>query len=170
MSVNNVQRRNIGFRNFVRYYRNKYKKSERPDISVFRDLVNSYHKFIRNKIIEGHQVVLPQYCGALWIVGKKDNPRKAKNVETNLLLGIVPNWAETLKLWKRDPEAKAKKKIIYCDNLHTDGVRYKISWLRKNARNGNIMFYFFRPCKEFRRSVHKRIMEGAEYYVKNYGY
>ena len=54
---------------------------------------------------------------------------------------LPPNWAKTKELWEKNPEAKAKKQLVYCTNDHTNGIRYKIIWSKRRVLVENKTLY-----------------------------
>lgn len=139
-----------------------YKETvENPvDIKTYLLLTAEYNKFLINKVLEGKEVTLPSRMGTLSILGKK---HKIKIGENGEILGLAPDWVETKKLWEKSPEAKEAKKLIYHTNSHTEGVRYKFLWAKKNVLVENKTLYSLRLTRTNKRAVHQKIIDGAQY-------
>ena len=149
--------------NIRKSYKNYRRISENPlDVKNYIYLANDYNKFLMEKLFEGHEVTLPLKMGTLEIVGRK---QELKYNEDGKLL-LPPNWGETKKLWESNPKAKEEKKLIYCLNEHTDGIRYSVRWSKDGMMVRNKMLYSLKLSRENKRRIHKEILKGKEYFVK----
>ncbi len=125
------------------------------------DIVTGFMKFISEKVIAGESVTLPKKTGILRVTGKKMKP---KMNEDGFLKGVVTNWKETILLWKRNSEAKKKKKRIYFLNEHTNGIRYKIQWLIGFSTLDNKNIYRFAASRTTSRAIGKEILVNKKEY------
>ena len=130
------------------------------DIKIYLNLISSYNKFLMEKVLEGKEVTLPSRMGTLSIVGKE---QKIRFNEEGKLIGLAPDWVQTKILWESNSEAKAQKKILYHTNSHTDSVRYKYLWSKKNVLVENKTLYSLRLTRTNKRAVHTKIMSGIKY-------
>lgn len=154
-------------KNLNRNLRDSYKKylqtTENPiDVKSYVLINNLYNKFLMSKVLEGHEVTLPARLGTLCVLGTKSKVR----YEDGQVKGLAPDWVGTKKLWDSNPEAKAKKTLLYHTNAHTDGVRYKIHWSKSNVMVENKTLYALQLTRENKRSVHGAILEGKQYKTK----
>jgi len=62
-------------------------------------------------------------------------------------------------MWAEDPEMKAKKKVIFNLNNHTDGYTFKITWIKNNCNMFKKKFYKLVPVRDFKRQVPKLLKE-----------
>lgn len=135
------------------------------NVKDFTDINKLYNKFLIRKALAGEVVTIPARMGTLSIQGKKieitlDENGKIKN--------LAPNWAATKRLWDSNPKAKEEKKLIYCTNENTDGIRYKWLWSKFNMLVENKALYTLILTRENKRLAHKSIVEGKiNYIVKN---
>ena len=139
-----------------------YKESvENPtDIKTYLLIAADYNKFLIDKVLAGKEVTLPSRMGTLSILGKEQNIRFD---DQGHVIGLAPDWVKTKELWKNNPQAKKEKKLLYHTNAHTDNVRYKFLWSKKNVLVENKTLYSLRLTRTNKRAVHKKIMEGAQY-------
>lgn len=139
-----------------------YKQSvENPiDIKTYLILAADYNKFLIDKVLEGKEVTLPSRMGTLSILGKE---QQIKFDEEGKVKGLAPDWVRTKELWELNPQAKAEKKLLYHMNSHTDNVRYKFLWSKKNVLVENKTLYSLRLTRTNKRAVHQKILEGAQY-------
>ena len=135
------------------------------DTKEFRKIVNGFHQFIADKIIEGETVRLPEKLGELKIVGKKVTPRI--DPETGNVVGLAPDWGETRKLWAKCPECEEEKQLVYHLNEHTDGIRYKVAWGKTGVFLHNRDFYAFTAVRSLKRALKGAIDRGKEYFCIN---
>ena len=130
------------------------------DIKVYLRLAADYNKFLISKVLDGKEVTLPSRMGTLSIVGRK---QKVKFDEEGNPTGLAPDWVRTKLLWARDSIAKANRKLLFHLNSHTENVRYKFLWSKKNVLVENKTLYSLRLTRTNKRAVHKKIIEGAQY-------
>jgi|TARA_R100001377_G_scaffold85310_2_gene71539 hypothetical protein len=142
-----------------------YKESvDNPvDIKTYVKLSGLYNKFLMNKVLEGETVTLPCRLGNIYVAGRK---QKVRFDEDGNVQGLAPDWVGTKKLWESNPEAKEKKQLLYHLNAHTDNVRYKYVWSKKDVLVKNKTLYSLRLTRTNKRAVHKRIIEGQQYITK----
>jgi hypothetical protein len=145
----------------------KYYKSEVDDpvdIKTYLTIVSDFIQFLMNKVFDGFEVKLPARLGSFQIIGRKVKP---KLDEGGNVIGLAPNWAETKKLWDRDKEAKDKKELVYCFNEHTNGVKYKFLWSKKNVNVRNKGIYSIKFSRANKRKINDLLKNGKEYIVLN---
>lgn len=116
----------------------------------FKQINRDYNQFIRQKILEGHSIGLPQNLGILLVRGRKGKPFYDKDGN---LRGLPIDWNATKKFRESNPEAKEQRKVIYHTNEHTDGVIFKIAWKFRNVWAHNKELYYFKPAFHFKRDV-----------------
>lgn len=130
------------------------------DIKDYLLLAAQYNSFLIEKVLAGKEVTLPSRMGTLSIVGRK---QKIRFDEDGKVVGLAPDWVKTKELWANNPQAKKEKKLLYHTNSHTDNVRYKFLWSKKNVAVENKTLYSLRLTRDNKRAVHKKIMEGTLY-------
>ena len=127
-------------------------------------VANDFNKHIMDLVLEGNEVKLPERLGVISVRGKK--------IETKFdeELGRISNqsidFGETNKMWKKHPELKEKKQVVYHLNEHTNGVRYKYFWSRDRVLVENKMFYTMIFTRANKRRVSALIQGGKEYYIE----
>jgi hypothetical protein len=145
-------------------YKRYFKETEKPvELNTFIPIANEYMEFLMKKVLEGEEVTMPARLGTLFIQGVKK--KLAFNKDGVPML--PPNWGETKKLWDKNPDAKATKKIVYCLNEETNGVVYKLHWSKNRVPIENKLFYNFILTRGNKRAIHKEIKQGKEYIIKS---
>ena len=139
-----------------------YKQSavDPVDIKTYLLLAADYNKFLIDKVLTGKEVTLPSRMGTLSITGKK---QEIKFDEDGKVTGLAPDWVKTKELWANNPQAKKEKKRIFHTNDHTDNVRYKFLWSKKNVLVENKTLYSLRLTRTNKRAVYSKILKGAQY-------
>ena len=130
------------------------------DIKNYLLLTADYNKFLIDKVLAGKEVTLPSRMGTLSITGKK---QQIKFDEDGKVIGLAPDWVKTKQLWENNTQAKREKKRIFHTNDHTDNVRYKFLWSKRNVLVENKTLYSLRLTRTNKRAVHSKILEGAQY-------
>lgn len=152
-------------RKSYKLYKQSYTKQNMHlalDSKTYIDIANNYNKFLFEKVLAGEEITLPAKMGTLYIIGSK---QKIKFDENGVPL-LPPDWAKTIEYWKKHPEAKENKKVIYCTNEHTNGVRYKILWSKKRIMVENKTLYSLRLTRTNKRFINASIKKGKEYLIK----
>lgn len=145
--------------------RDSYKLLESKFVNVvdFVRLCNDYNKFLVSKILEGYEITLPYRLGTMQILGSKTVIKFNEDGSPNL----PPDWVKTKQLWDKCPECKSKRQRVFHTNDHTSNVRYKLIWHKKRVIIRNKTLYSFRLTRTNKRDIHKSIINGKEYLVKN---
>jgi len=155
-----MQKTNLNIRSSYKRYS---KEMEKPvELKTFIPIANGYMEFLIEKVISGEEVTLPAKLGTLFIQGVK----KKLVFNRDGIPMLPPNWGETKKLWDRNPDAKATKKVVYCLNEETNGVVYKLHWSKNRVPIENKLYYNFILTRENKRAIHKQIKQGKEYLIK----
>jgi len=130
----------------------------------YTNICSLYHKFLIRKILEGNIVRLPAKMGTLCVTGKK---QKIRRDEQGNIISLAPDWRKTIEYWKKNETAKQNKKIIYCTNEHSNGVRYKYLWSKKNVTVPYKNLYSLRLVRENKRAVRDAVLRGQEFLITN---
>lgn len=141
-----------------------YKKSNSVIMSItnYCKIAALYNKFLLGKVLDGYEVFLPCRLGTLSIVGRKQKYR----VENGEIKGLAPDWVKTKELWLKNEEARRSKKLLYHMNTHTDGVRYKYIWSKKNVLVTNKTLYSLRMTRGNKRTANALIVQGKAFKTK----
>lgn len=111
--------------------------------SLYRKIIFAIHKHFRDILDYGGEVLFPMAGGRLYITCMDLTRWKTNNKYT------VVNWPATSELWKKDPEAKARKERIFCTNTWYYFITYNVA----DALYKNKIFVNFAPGEFFIRSV-----------------
>jgi hypothetical protein len=133
------------------------------DEGTYKKIVVGFNAFLAEKILDGYDVYLPGNLGHMGIRGMHVNPQVNKEGEIS---GLPVDWKETRNLWRTDPIARAKKKLIYHFNEHTNGVTYTVHWHKEHIEIPNRTIYSFRISREIRDKMRIAIKAGVEYAEK----
>lgn len=138
-----------------------YKSSvEKPvNKATYKNINYEFNRFLMEKVKEGHTISLPEKIGKVSVLGKKQKLR----FEEGKIKGLAPDWVKTKKLWESNPIAKEKKQLLYHENNHTDGVRYKYIWWKKGIILHNKALYSLRVTRENKRTISSVIVNGANF-------
>lgn len=149
----------------VRLSYRAYKKNNPNgvDLKTFRDIYFRFNKFIVKKTLEGKEVTLPAGLGTVYIFGTKTKPKFDENGKVK---GLAPDWVRTKKLWEGNLQAKQSKKLVYCTNEHTGGIRYKFFWSKNRVWVLNKNLYSFQLARINKRSIMNLVKRGKEYIIK----
>lgn len=129
------------------------------DKKLYMSIIKMFIGAILDAILESHKVKFPCKMGTLLVLGKKENPK----LVNGKIHGLAPHWGDTNKLWARDPQAKAEKRVLYCDNTATNGYRYRFLWSRPEAYAKNKALYCLRMTNRNKKRLSNKILAGQEY-------
>ncbi len=150
-------------RTSYKFYR---KNNEDPKaLREYLDVLYGFFDYMRELILDGSKVALPERLGNMTIIGKK---QKVIFDDEGNITNLNPDWKSTNELWSKCEECKEKKQLVYHFNEHTNRVLYKLLWSKSRVLVTNKGMYYFKPCRDFKRTLAKLIKEGKEYII-NYG-
>ncbi len=135
-------------------------KGSPVDQKTYIDINKRFMKFLVKKVLLTFEIALPFKFGYLSIVGKK---RKPKLDEDGNIVGLPVDWKATKELWKRDLDAKLRKKKIFHLNPHTDGYSFKWKWSKKILRYKFKTLYSLQLARDNKRAVPILIDKGIKY-------
>jgi hypothetical protein len=152
--------KNKSIRDTYKIYKKEIKNP--TDLDTYVKLTAAYNEFMIEKVLEGHEIGLPERVGTLCIQGKKIKPLlDEKGTPTN----VPVNWKATYDLWKRNPKAEEQNKVIRYLNEETDGIRYKYFWSKKNVWLENKYLYSLKVVRRHKRGVADLVRKGKEFAI-----
>lgn len=139
----------------------KYKKETNTKLTAteYVKIIGEFSKFLIQKLMDKHTIVLPCRLGSICVVGKEQNLR----LVNGKVIGLAPDWVKTKKLWENNQKAKEEKKLVYHTNSETDGVIYKYQWFKKKALVVNKYYYSLRMSRYNKRLLHSLIKSGEQF-------
>lgn len=142
-----------------------YKNTSNNPVAInqYIEIAKKFMKFLSSELLDKGEINIPERLGKLNIFGKKVKIV----IEDNQIKGLAPDWAETKKLWEKDPEAKENKQLAYHFNENTNGIRYKICWSKNRVLVSNKTLYNLRMTRTNKRALSNLVKEGKEYLIKN---
>ena len=145
----------------VRDMYKKYKKDTDTKLTgtEYVKIVGEFSKFIVQKLMDKHEVLLPCRLGSISVMGKEQNLR----IVDGKVKGLAPDWVKTKKLWDSNPKAKEEKKLVYHTNSETDGVIFRYQWFKKKALVVNKYYYSLRMSRFNKRLLHSLIKNGEQF-------
>lgn len=119
-------------------YNNFCKKNPSIKISFdeWKNIIYSFNESFKNYILEtGERAKLPAGFGEFSINKKKR--RKMKGVDGKEFVNLPIDWQKT----------KAKGKVIYNFNYHTEGYFFGWVWFKETARLKQTDLWYFKPTR-----------------------
>jgi len=119
-------------------YNNFCKKNPSIKISFdeWKNIVYSFNESFKNYILEtGERAKLPAGFGEFSINKKKR--RKMKGIDGKEFVNLPIDWQKT----------KAKGKVIYNFNYHTEGYFFGWIWFKETARLKQTDLWYFKPTR-----------------------
>lgn len=119
----------------------------------FYSIIRRMNNLLADALIHGHDIELPCRMGVIE-VRKYDARISIENgkVKTNLPV----DWDRTLKLWSEDEEAYKERALIKMEEKEIFSIFYN----RTAANYKNKSFYEFRPNRQLKLQIKKRIKSG----------
>ena len=102
----------------------------------FYAIVRQVNQRLAHEIALGHGVRLPEKMGAFEL---RKSERGVSIVDGKLKNTYPVDWAETLKLWCQDEEAKREKILLRRQEPYV----YRVKYVKDNATYENKIFYQF---------------------------
>lgn len=119
----------------------------------FYAIVRGINRLIAEQIAKGQTIRFPERMGTLEL---RKHSCGAKLVDNKLKIIYPVDWAETIKLWYNDPEAKRRKTLLRRENPWA----YKVLYLQGDATYDNKCFYQFALNTFIKKALCKNIREG----------
>lgn len=119
----------------------------------FYSIIRRMNNLLADALIHGHDIELPCRMGVIE-VRKYDARISIENgkVKTNLPV----DWDRTLKLWSEDEEAYKERTLIKMEEKEIFSIFYN----RTAANYKNKSFYEFRPNRQLKLMIKRRIKAG----------
>lgn len=122
--------------------------------SQFGKIVKEINKFYASQIASGITVRLPARIGKVQVYYNKT--KTYVNEDGSVWTSRKINWYATSKLYKEDPEAKAKHLRV----RNEPEIYYDIDLNIKSRRFNNMQFFRFRPSRGLKRKMYECIDNG----------
>lgn len=106
-------------------FKNAHKSNDH--INILSKILMTFSRIQRDALLRGETLELPYGLGKLQLVRKHNPIRFVKGKRLNPMTTI--DWVATKKLWKEDPEAKAKRTIMkeVMPNYNDDYIKVQYS-------------------------------------------
>lgn len=134
----------------------KHYDEEVPSWVEVRKVVSHIGKFAQEKILEGFELQLPLRLGSI-----KISCRQLDIKYNDGKINLPINWKATKEYFKEH----GVKKYIYHMNVHNDKI-CKVKWLPNGCNWKNKSYYVFKPCRQLKRNIAKKIINENTYYSK----
>ena len=119
----------------------------------FYSIIRRMNNLLADALIHGHDIELPCRMGIIEV--RKNDARisiEGGKVKTNLPV----DWDRTLKLWSEDEEAYKERTLIKMEEKEIFSIFYN----RTAANYKNKSFYEFRPNRQLKLMIKRRIKAG----------
>lgn len=145
-------RNSLGVKDAFYFYR-KHRPDDSKfvlDASEYLKIIRSVNNIIRDLIINGEEISLPEGMGKLEL-RKRQTIVEIKNgkLKTNLPI----DWNSTLKLWYEDEESYINKKLIRQETKEV----FKVYYNKYRANYINKTFYQFHLNREIKKGLKNKI-------------
>ena len=142
----------------------KVKVNNRYNISLseYGKIIKACNLAVMNLIIKrGIEFRLPYRMSHMSVVKKKIGFLTLPNGRVRLLSQV--DWTKTHDMWNKNPEAKAKKKVVYYTNEHSAGFIIRVRYLNTYANFKGATFYRFHPTREFNKALCNEIKTNMKF-------
>lgn len=131
--------------------KNKWLNIGRPlKEGEFYRIIRRINDYLAEELSKGKEINLPHRMGTLEI---RKRPSRIKIVDGKLVTNLPIDWDTTLNLWYEDEEAFDNKTLVRVESEDL----FKIYYNKKDANYNNKSFYEFKPNREVKRKLNKRI-------------
>lgn len=143
----------LGARDAWKWVRkNKWKllKGHKFCPQLYGALIGRVNTLLIEKLLEGHQIVLPHLMGSLELVG---TPAKLKEEKGKLKTNYRVDWKKTLECWYNDEEARNERIKV----KRIQKYLYSIKYSKSTSNYRNQKFYNLRLNRSLVRTLGKKI-------------
>lgn len=141
-----------GSKDAYKYYRSIRPKDSKYVLtdSEYLKIIRTINNYLRDNLINGKDVILPEQMGMLEIRKRKHSVRLVNGkIKTNLPV----NWDATLKLWYENPECKNRKQLV----RQEDTSIFRMHYNKNRAIYNNKSFYDFYTNRDIKLGLKKNI-------------
>lgn len=124
----------------------------------YRNIAYKVFEKMREKLMNGHEVVLPHYMGRLKIMGQV---KEIKEYEEGKF-ALPTDWKTTMEMWKTRPETR--NQIFYHLNEHTDNTVYGLRWITNGLKLKNKLMYKTKTYIGIKHDLRDIILSGDYHY------
>ena len=120
---------------------------------LYSRVVSEVNKILAEKILEGHEVVLPHGMGSFLTASL---PSRIIPSEDGFDTNYRTDWLKTLRFWYEDEEARNTHKTIKRISPRIYFIRY----MKRRANYRNRIFYTFRANRGIAKTLGKALERG----------
>jgi hypothetical protein len=166
-----------GIRDTYKFYKETREHETKLTDDEYGKIGSALFKLLMEKVHEGHEVILPFKLGNIYIRGMK---YRASLDKDGRVKGMNISWGKTRKMWEASANKMGlsfndyvatvpaeERKLVFSFNEETNGYSYKIVWDKSQALAYNRNLYTLCIAKDNKRRLHKAILAGKEYILKN---
>ena len=122
-------------------------------ILEFLSIIRKTNDILRQLIIQGEEITLPEKMGKLELRKKQTIIEfKEGKLKTNLPI----DWNSTLKLWYEDEQSRKEKRLIRQETKEV----FKVFYNKRRAEYPNKSFYQFHINREIKKGLKQKIKNG----------
>lgn len=148
-------RNSWGVKDAFHYYRKVRPKESKYVLTdvEFLSIIRKTNDILRQLIIQGEEVTLPEKMGKLELRKKQTVVEfKEGKLKTNLPI----DWNSTLKLWYEDEQSHKEKRLIRQETKEV----FKVFYNKRRAEYPNKSFYQFHINREIKKGLKQKIKNG----------
>jgi hypothetical protein len=124
----------------------------------YRRICTAMNEYIMQEVLlKGHDFFLPCNLGSLGIRKKKMIPFVSEDGKV-MVNHLSIDYKATKEFWRKNPQARAAKKLIRQLNDHTENYRYKFHWDKATSSVLNQSAYRFIPTRSHSRLLAKILL------------
>lgn len=146
-----------GLRNYYKFYIKNNPKSNLSRVEYSSILRECFIELGNLVISEDYTWRLPHGFGKVFL---SQRPTSTTFKDGKLKTNRPPDMKATMDLWKVNPEAKAKKTLVYFENFHTNGnvmyIMYSVAGANYKLKN----FYKMQFNRTLKRNLAQSIFAG----------
>lgn len=132
------------------------------DKDTYRRVLYAFNEEISRRMIEESEDI--RLLSRLGWLGIRKNKRKIKmDKNGNPITQLPVDWARTKEMWKKNPEAKRKGKVVHIHNEHSDGYVAGVKYFKTRARYPNKSIYDFVPTRSNSRALAEVMKNPGKY-------
>lgn len=139
---------------FYAFFVSKYGTGKKTGVTrdVYAGVITEFMQWVQEELVKGEKFFLPFSLGTLEVEGKDSTFYTDENGKV-ITKYLRVDWNSTWKFWTKNPEAFAKKKVLYFTNEDTDGTKYRIVWNRTKKTGFKTNNYSFKPNRLLSRKL-----------------
>lgn len=154
-----------------KFYRKTYGNPQKLRRYKYRAIIVDFNtRLVERILFKGLSFKMPGRLSKIVLCKRSRGFSEDEDGKITRFYFFPPDWGATYRLWRANPEAKARKEVVRYLNSNTDGKVVTLVWHKYASRAYNTMWYRIRLARSVKSKLKELIDEGgaSQFNLANY--